>query len=166
MSKSTLGKCCRRLRFCYKRLNKKMNAEYIHPARNFIKDETPAQVFCCWILRIFTARNFIENETPAQVFSCEFREFFQPVILIKMKLQHRCFIVNFKTFFRHFIQSLIKENYHNSRTSDAIDMKLEPVPKLDKRNKTTSKKFDDDVKLEIVMSTAKLEQYGSRSPDR
>ena len=83
-----------------------------------------------------------------------------------MKLQHRCFIVNFKTFFRHFIQSLIKENYHNSRTSDAIDMKLEPVPKLDKRNKTTSKKFDDDVKLEIVMSTAKLEQYGSRSPDR
>ena len=83
-----------------------------------------------------------------------------------MKLQHRCFIVNFKTFFRHFGQSLIKENYHNSRTSDGADMKLGPVPKLDKRNKTTSKKFDDDVNLEIAMSTAKLEQYGSRSPDR
>ena len=34
-------------------------------------------------------------------------------------------------------QSLIKENCHNSRTSDDIDMKLGPVPKLDKRTKTT-----------------------------
>ena len=37
-------------------------------------------------------------------------------------------------------QSLIKENCHNSRTSDDIDMKLGPVTKLDKRNKTTLKK--------------------------
>ena len=165
MSKSTLGKCCRRLRFCYKRLNKKMNAEYVHPARNFIKDETPAQVFCCGFCKFLQPVTLLKT-TPAQMFSCEFREFFQPVILIKMKLQHRCFIVNFKTFFRYFGQSLMKENYHNSRTSDGIDMKLGPVPKLDKR------KIDDDVKLEIVMSllffqfTAKLEQYGSRSPDR
>ena len=36
-------------------------------------------------------------------------------------------------------QFFIKENYHNSRTSDDIDMKLGPVTKLDKRNKTTSK---------------------------
>ena len=35
-------------------------------------------------------------------------------------------------------QSLIKRNYHNSRTSDEIDMKLGPVTKLDNRNKTTS----------------------------
>ena len=42
-------------------------------------------------------------------------------------------------------KSLIKENCHNSRNIDDIDMKLGPVPKLDKRNKTTSKKFDDDV---------------------
>ena len=41
--------------------------------------------------------------------------------------------------------SLIKENCHNSRTSDDIDMKLEPVTKLDKRKKTMSKKYDDDV---------------------
>ena len=34
----------------------------------------------------------------------------------------------------------LKENCHNSRTSDDIDMKLAPVTKLDKRNKTTSKK--------------------------
>ena len=47
--------------------------------------------------------------------------------------------------FRISGQSLIKENCHNSRTSDDIDMKLRPVTKLDKRNKTTSKKFDDDV---------------------
>ena len=42
-------------------------------------------------------------------------------------------------------QSLIKLNYHNSRTSNDIDMKLGPVTKLDKGNKITSKKFDDDV---------------------
>ena len=42
-------------------------------------------------------------------------------------------------------QTLIKENYHNSRTSDDIDMKLGPATKLDKRNKTTSKKVDVDV---------------------
>ena len=43
-------------------------------------------------------------------------------------------------------QSLSKENFHNSRTSDDIDITLGPITKLDKRNKTTSKKFDDDVK--------------------
>ena len=42
-------------------------------------------------------------------------------------------------------QHLIKENCHNSKTSDDIDMKLGPVTKLDKRYKTTSKKFDNDV---------------------
>ena len=41
--------------------------------------------------------------------------------------------------FQISVQSLIKENCHNSRTSDAIDMKLGPVTKLDKGNKTTSK---------------------------
>ena len=44
--------------------------------------------------------------------------------------------------------SLIKENCHNSRTSDDIDMKLGPVTKLDKRNKTTSKQFDDNITSE------------------
>ena len=34
-------------------------------------------------------------------------------------------------------------NCHNS--SDGIDIKLEPVTKLDKRNKTASKKFDGNV---------------------
>ena len=39
-------------------------------------------------------------------------------------------------------QSLIKENSHNSRTSHDIDIKLRPVTKFDKSNRTTSKKFD------------------------
>ena len=43
------------------------------------------------------------------------------------------------------VQSLVKENCHNSRTSDDIDMKLLPVTKLDKRQKIKSEKFDDDV---------------------
>ena len=39
------------------------------------------------------------------------------------------------------------ENCHNSRTNDDTDMKLGPITKLDKRNKTTPKKFDNDVIL-------------------
>ena len=44
-------------------------------------------------------------------------------------------------------KSLIKENFHNSRTSHDIDMKLGPVTKIYKKNKTTSKNLDD-----VVMS--------------
>ena len=45
-------------------------------------------------------------------------------------------------------QSLIKRNCRKSKTSDDIDMKLGPVTKRDKRNKTTSKKFDNDLMME------------------
>ena len=38
--------------------------------------------------------------------------------------------------FRISGQFLTKENCYNSRTSDDIDMKIEPVTRLDKRNKT------------------------------
>ena len=41
--------------------------------------------------------------------------------------------------------SLIKENCHNSTSSNDIDMKLGPATKLNKRNKTTSKKIGDGV---------------------
>ena len=37
----------------------------------------------------------------------------------------------------------MKVNCHNSRASDDTDMKLGPVTKRDKRNKTTSKNFDE-----------------------
>ena len=46
--------------------------------------------------------------------------------------------------FRISGQSLIKKNSHNSRVNDDNDIKLGPVTKTDKRNKATSKKFDDD----------------------
>ena len=46
--------------------------------------------------------------------------------------------------FRISGQSLIKQNCHNSRASDDIDMKLGPVTKLDNRNKTISKRFSDE----------------------
>ena len=42
----------------------------------------------------------------------------------------------------------MKESYHNFRTSDDIVMKFEPITKLVKRNKTTSKNFDEGVILE------------------
>ena len=47
--------------------------------------------------------------------------------------------------FRISGQTLIKVNCHNSRTTDDNEMKLEPVTKPGKRNKTTLKKFGDDV---------------------
>ena len=50
--------------------------------------------------------------------------------------------------FRISGQSLKKENCHSSRTSDDIHMKLGPVTKLDKRNKTKLEDFDVDVMLE------------------
>ena len=50
--------------------------------------------------------------------------------------------------FLNFSKSLIKEHCHNSRTSDDIPVKLGPVTKLDKKNKTTSKKFGHDVMSE------------------
>ena len=65
------------------------------------------------------------------------------------------------------VQSLIKENCHNSRTSDDIDMKLGPVTNLDKRNKTTSQKFELTSCWKIVtllsffQFIANLEQFGS-----
>ena len=51
----------------------------------------------------------------------------------------------------------MNENFNNSRTSDDIDMKLGPVPKLVKGNTRTLKKFDDDVMPEIVMLLSVLE---------
>ena len=68
-------------------------------------------------------------------------------------------------------QSLIKVNYHNSRTSDDIDMKLGPVTKLDKRNKTAPKKLTMTSCWQVVTSLsffwfmANLELFGSRILD-
>ena len=61
-------------------------------------------------------------------------------------------------------QSLIKENYHYSRTGDNIDMKLGAVTKLDKENKTTSKNFDDDVMLkncDVILIFLIYGQFGA-----
>ena len=50
-------------------------------------------------------------------------------------------------------------------------MKLGPVTKLDKRNKITSKKFDDEVMsancdvIVIFVFLTNLEQSGGRNPD-
>ena len=47
--------------------------------------------------------------------------------------------------FRISSQSLIKENCHNSGTSNDIDIKLGPLTKRDKSNNTTSKIIDHGV---------------------
>ena len=73
--------------------------------------------------------------------------------------------------FRISGQSLIKENCYNSRTSDDIGMKLGPVTKLDKRNRTTSMTLTMTLCQQIVTSLSffrfltNLEQSGGRTPD-
>ena len=58
-----------------------------------------------------------------------------------------------------------------TRTSDDIGMKFGPVTKLDKKNKTTSKKFDDDVISEscyviaIFLIYGQFGAIGSQAPD-
>ena len=59
-------------------------------------------------------------------------------------------------------QSLMKINCHNSRTSDDIDMKLRPVTKIDKRNKTMSKNLTMRLCRKIVTSLPFL-QYMDNS---
>ena len=57
-------------------------------------------------------------------------------------------------------QSLIKENCHNSRASDDIDIKLGPVTKLDKRNKTMSQKIEDNIMSENCEAIDIFSIYG------
>ena len=47
-------------------------------------------------------------------------------------------------WFSDFYSISYKKICCNSRTSDEIEMELRPVTKRDKRNKTRSKRFDDD----------------------
>ena len=65
----------------------------------------------------------------------------------------------------------MKENCHNSRTGDGIEMKLGSVTKRDQRNKTTPKRFDDgvlstncDIIVIFFRFMINLEQPGSRTP--
>ena len=55
----------------------------------------------------------------------------------------------------------MKESYHNFRTSDDIVMKFEPITKLVKRKKTTSKNVDEDVILENCDVSVIFLIYGS-----
>ena len=70
--------------------------------------------------------------------------------------------------FRIYGQSLIKENCHNSITSNDTDMKHGLVTKLDKRNKTTSKKLTMMPCQQIIVIFPIYNQFGviwSRIPD-
>ena len=71
--------------------------------------------------------------------------------------------------FRISIQSLIKENCHNSRTNDDVEIKLGPATRVDKINKTTNKIFGDDLMSEDcdvnTIFTTNLGKSGSRIRD-
>ena len=60
--------------------------------------------------------------------------------------------------------SIIKENCNNARTIDDIDMRLRQVIKLYKKNKATSKNFDDDIMSEdcdVIVSFSIYVQFGA-----
>ena len=71
--------------------------------------------------------------------------------------------------FRISIQSLIKENCHNSRTNDDVEIKLGPATRVDKINKTTNKIFGDDLMSEncdVNTIFTIYDQFGEiRKPD-
>ena len=90
----------------------------------------------------------------------------RPNLQILGKVQTEVFPIS------EFLVNLLWKLCHNSRTSDAIDMELRPVSRLDKRNKTTSKKkltmtpYQKIVtSLSFLQFAANLEQFGSRIPD-
>ena len=59
---------------------------------------------------------------------------------------------------------IIKENCYNSRTSNDIDMKLGSLTKLDKKNKTTLKKFDGDIMstmFDVIVIFSIYGQFGA-----
>ena len=63
-----------------------------------------------------------------------------------------------------FGQSFIKEDCHNSRTSNDIDMKLGLVTKLDKKITATSKNFYDDimsVNCDVIVIFSIYGQFGA-----
>ena len=90
----------------------------------------------------------------------------QTSIQILGKTQTEVFLIS------GFPVNLVKVNCHNSRNSDDINMKFGPVTKLDKRNKTISKKkltmmpYRKTVtSLSFFQFMANLDQSGSRIPD-
>ena len=68
-----------------------------------------------------------------------------------------------------FLVNLIKKNCHNSRTNDDIDIKLEPVTKLEKKTKTISRKFADQfmsANCDVIIMFLIYGQFGAiRKPD-
>ena len=89
----------------------------------------------------------------------------RPNLQILGKVQTEVFPIS------EFLVNLLWKLCHNSRTSDVIDMELRPVSRLDKRNKTTSKKkLNDEViskncDVIVIFTIANLEQSRSRIPD-
>ena len=90
----------------------------------------------------------------------------QTSIQILGKTQTEVFLIS------GFPVNLVKVNCHNSRNSDDINMKFGPVTKLDKRNKTISKKkltmmpYRKTVtSLSFFQFMANLDQSGNRIPD-
>ena len=68
-----------------------------------------------------------------------------------------------------FLVNPLKENCHNSGTSNDIDMKLGPVTKVDKKNTVTSKNIDDGVmstNYGVIVIFSIYNQFGAiRKPD-
>ena len=65
-------------------------------------------------------------------------------------------------------ESFINDNYHNSKYSHDIDIKLEPVTKCDKRKTAALQKFDVDVELtncDLIVFLTNFQPSGSWIPD-
>ena len=83
----------------------------------------------------------------------------RPSLQILSKTQTQVFPIS-----RFQVNPFIKENCHNSRANNDINMKLRLLTKLDKRNKTKSKKLTLK-SLSFFRLLANLEQSGGQIPD-
>ena len=90
-------------------VHQQFGVDIVPPVCNFIKSETPAQVFSWKFCGFFSACNFIKKEALVQVFSYEFWEIFYPPTLLKTSLRYRCFPTNFAKFLRTLILQNICE---------------------------------------------------------
>ena len=104
-------------------------------------------IISCWIFF-----NDSETVTAITLAFCRIKKFFIGNIRVKIGIPKSLLFPDIgqkweggTSDFQISVQSIIKKNFHNFRISNDIDMRLEPVTKLDRRNKTTSKKSDNNI---------------------
>ena len=125
----------------------------------------------CWF-----SLNYSELVKAVTLTFCRFQQHFINDVRAKFGIPYWCQSLNIgqdldggNTNFWISGQFLIKINCHNTRSSDYIGMKFGLVNKLEKKNKKTSKNFDDNLmskSCDVIAIFQIYDQFGAiRKPD-